>query len=462
MKRRQPLSSGEEFSRDSSSGVRAGNLFSNRGSAVLDAPEPSRAPKEMRAAGLKRSAPVTEMPVRRDGGYDYPDDEADIVQHEPRGLRISLRDGLIPKTLWGRTAAVSLLALTAGAAIATLIETRSFLLHDGRFTVPDEQAIEIAGPGHLTHAQLLSIFGEDVDRNIFTIPLARRRAELEQLPWVEHATVMRLLPDHIRVAIVERTPVAFVRQGAHIGLADASGALFDLPSPEMVAASGGKAPHYSFPVLTGISAADPLSTRAARMKIYMDFIAALDATGEKISSKLSEVDVSDPEDLRAVISDTGGSDVLVHFGEDHFLERYHAFQQHLAEWRAQYPRLASADMRYDQQVVLGMKPDAPASSAANTTSAQATPRPAASSSSPPPAASNAAPKIGNTAAQPGASKAAPIAASRPPTAKRAARPVTHAKPQPKKATAWRAKPGALRSQPSAPPPPTHAISEVAR
>jgi cell division protein FtsQ len=330
---------------------------------VLDAPENSRVPQQKRAAGLKRSAPVTEMPLRRDASRDdfdrYGEDAPDQRQRTRGAVRISFRDGLIPKTLWGRIAAGCLLMLAAGAVIVSALIVRSFLLHDARFVVPTSESIELAGTGHLTHAQLLSIFGEDVGRNIFTIPLNDRRAELERLPWVEHATVMRLLPDRLRVAIVERTPVAFVRQGPHIGLVDAGGALFDMPSPEMVAAGGGATPHYSFPVLTGISYSDPLSTRAARMKIYMAFVAALDATGEKISSKLSEVDLSDPEDLRAVIPDAGGSDVLVHFGEDHFLDRYHAYRQHLAEWRTQYPHLASVDMRYDRQVVLGMKPDAP-------------------------------------------------------------------------------------------------------
>jgi cell division protein FtsQ len=96
-----------------------------------------------------------------------------------------------------------------------------------------------------------------VDRNIFTIPLAERRAELESLPWVEHATVMRLLPNRVRVAIVERTPVAFVRQGTEIGLVDANGVLLDLPGPDDGAGHGPLPPnpHYSFPVLTGISAA---------------------------------------------------------------------------------------------------------------------------------------------------------------------------------------------------------------
>jgi cell division protein FtsQ len=199
------------------------------------------------------------------------------------------------------------------------------------------------------------VFGEDVDRNVFSVPLAERRAELESLPWVAHATVMRFLPNRIRVAIVERTPVAFVRQGTQIGLVDANGVLFDLPGPE---AGDGRtstgAAEYSFPVLTGIAAGDPQSTRAARMRIYLDFMAALDATGEGVSKRLSEVDVSNPEDVKAVIPDEGSApaDILVHFGEEKYLERYHRYEEHLAEWRATYPKLASVDMRYEQQVVL--------------------------------------------------------------------------------------------------------------
>jgi cell division protein FtsQ len=256
--------------------------------------------------------------------------------------------------------------------------------------VASSQSIQIAGNSRLTSPQLLSVFGEDVERNIFNIPLAQRRAQLESLPWVEHATVMRLLPNRVRVAIVERTPVAFVRQGPEIGLVDANGVLLNLPGASPEDASGQPdartAPHYSFPVLTGISGEDPLSTRAARMKIYMGFVAALDASGEKISHQLSEVDVSNPEDVKAILPDpasisaettsgadaaSGGADVLVHFGDGRFLERYREYEQHLAAWRAQYPRLASVDLRYERQVVLEMQPgtaaaagDAAAASAA--------------------------------------------------------------------------------------------------
>ncbi len=83
----------------------------------------------------------------------------------------------------------------------------------------------------------------------------------------------------------------------------------------------------------------------------------LDAGGGKISEGLSEVDLSSPEDVKATIPDdsTGSSkELLVHFGESDFLERYNKYKAHLAEWRAQYPNLASVDMRYERQAVLEM------------------------------------------------------------------------------------------------------------
>jgi cell division protein FtsQ len=193
---------------------------------------------------------------------------------------------------------------------------------------------------------------------------------LESLPWVAHATVMRLLPNRVRVEIVERTPAAFVRQGSQIGLVDANGVLLGMPGPDADSGTG-KAPHYSFPVLTGVSTGDPLQVRAARMKIYQGFMGALDATGEGFSQRVSEVDLSDPEDVRAIVSagtpgsapntaSNGAGDVLVHFGEENFLDRYRRYQAHLAEWRAQYPRLAAVDLRYERQAVLEMKPGAAA------------------------------------------------------------------------------------------------------
>jgi cell division protein FtsQ len=79
----------------------------------------------------------------------------------------------------------------------------------------------------------------------------------------------------------------------------------------------------------------------------------LDADGKHNSVQISEIDLTDPEDARVLMPEQG-ADVLAHFGEDHFLERYQRYQAHIAGWRQQYPHLAAVDLRYDNQVVLEM------------------------------------------------------------------------------------------------------------
>jgi cell division protein FtsQ len=112
--------------------------------------------------------------------------------------------------------------------------------------------------------------------------------------------------------------------------------------------------HYSFPVVTGIDPADPIASRKSRIAVYLRMLAELDANSEHFSEQISEIDLTDPEDARVLMPEQG-DDILAHFGEDRFAERYRRYKEHIAEWRKQYPRLASVDLRYEQQVVLQMK-----------------------------------------------------------------------------------------------------------
>jgi cell division protein FtsQ len=315
---------------------------------VLEAPEERFASESV---GPRRVSAAPNRKLRRDMIEDFADDPYEDddapVGRRTGGVRVRFRG--LPATKWGRIFAGFFLLVCVGVGAAAFLMARSYLLHDERFVIPSSSSIEFEGNAHVTRAQLLGIFGEDVERNIFTVSLEQRRAELERLPWVAHATVMRLLPNRMRVSVVERTPVAFVRQGSHIGLVDGNGVLLDMP------VDAKSREHYSFPVVTGISANDPVSTRAARMKIFERFTSDLDASGEKISQELSEVDLSNPEDVQALIPDHS-TEILVHFGEDSFLDRYRRFKEHLQEWRTLYPKLSSVDMRYERQVVLQMPP----------------------------------------------------------------------------------------------------------
>ena len=57
------------------------------------------------------------------------------------------------------------------------------------------------------------------------------------------------------------------------------------------------------------------------MKIYNDVVSQLDAGGAHYSQELSEIDLSDPDDVKVTANDHAG-EVLVHLGSSNYLERY--------------------------------------------------------------------------------------------------------------------------------------------
>ena len=263
------------------------------------------------------------------------------------------RFGTSKRPWWRPASAVGRVFLSAGALLVLGAFTTACLLvrhsleRDARFRIAGTGDIQATGLTEVSRSEMMPVFGEDIGRNIFFVPIDQRRRALEQIPWIERATVMRVLPDQIRVAVVERQPVAFTRHGEQIGLVDANGVLLSM-APATMAKH-----HYSFPVLTGIDAGDSADSRKARMDVYLRMMAELDAGGKHNSEQISEIDLTDAEDARVLMPEQG-ADIMAHFGEDHFLERYVRYQAHIADWRQQYPHLAAVDLRYDNQVVLEM------------------------------------------------------------------------------------------------------------
>jgi len=270
--------------------------------------------------------------------------ELDVDEESPflRGQkRVSARRSSLPKKtrhglLWAAGAAA--LCCAAGLAAAALYHygERSW-----RFRVESSDNIEVAGMQNVTKAQIMEVMGADIGRNIFFIPLAQQKAQLEQVAWVESASVMRFVPNRLKVEIHERTPVAFARVGPRMFLIDAGGTLMELTQKH----------RYSFPVILGMNPGEPLSTRRPRMKAYADMVRDLDAGGAHYSQDLSEVDLSDLEDVKVRVNDPAG-DVLVHLGSSDYLRRYKIYVSHAQGWRQQFQKLESVDLRYDNQIIV--------------------------------------------------------------------------------------------------------------
>jgi len=257
--------------------------------------------------------------------------------------RVSVRRGTLPRKtatrlLWGAVALS--LAVLCSMGVAALYHYGE---HSWRFRVESSDDIRITGLENVTRAQVIEVMGGDIGRNIFFIPLGQRQSQLEQIPWVGSASVMRFVPNHLEIQIHERTPVAFAQVGSRILLIDAGGTLMELPV--------GSKKKYSFPVILGTNPGEPISTRAARMKIYSDLISQLDSGGSHYSQDISEVDLTDPDDVKVLTNDPGG-EVLVHLGSADYLDRYKVYVTHVQQWRQQFAKLDSVDLRYDRQIVV--------------------------------------------------------------------------------------------------------------
>src|SRR5213594_1639862 len=141
--------------------------------------------------------------------------------------RVPARRGPLPKKtaarlLWG---IVTIVVAAIGAVSAAALY--HYGEHSWRFRLQSSDDIEMAGLSNVTRSQVMEVMGGDIGRNVFYIPLDQRQKQLEQIPWVESASVMRFAPDRIKIQVHERTPVAFARVGSKVLLTDAGGTLMD-------------------------------------------------------------------------------------------------------------------------------------------------------------------------------------------------------------------------------------------
>src|SRR5215469_722432 len=271
------------------------------------------------------------------------DEEAQFLRTEKRVpvRRSALAKKTQSRVKKGLVVAGVVLILSSGAAA-----TYHYGIHSWRFRLDSSENIEITGVQNASRAQVMDVVGADIGRNIFFVPLDERKKQLEQIPWVESASVMRLLPNRLAITIRERSPVAFARIGSKVHLIDPNGVVLGMPASRQA--------KYSFPVIEGITDTEPLSSRAAVMKIYNQLVRELDSEGAHYSRGLSEVDLADPEDVRVTANGAGA--VMVHLGNSDLLSRYTLYVTHVAEWRQQFQNLRSVDLRYEGQIVVN--PDA--------------------------------------------------------------------------------------------------------
>ncbi len=283
-----------------------------------------------------------------------------VADEEPRYLRrqkpVEIRRKKLSGRGWTFYRRVLVFIVTSGAVIAGAYYGTQFLLYSPSMLLLKPEQIELTGNKVVTREAVLRPFALDRNRSVLQIPLDARRSQLEQIPWVESATIHRILPNRIRVELVERTPVAFARNGNEVELIDPHGVILDRP----------QGADFQFPVVTGVSDDLPRDQREKRMQLFDEFMKAIELVRGGWSQNVSEVDLSIPRDLRAVLtglaSPTDMQAVTVHFGSADFSGKFKMLIDNFSQWQAHAGRVQSIDLQYARQVVVN--PDTSAGTAA--------------------------------------------------------------------------------------------------
>ena len=280
-----------------------------------------------------------------------------VTDEEPKYLRRQKPVEIRRKKLGGKTwpfyRRVFVWTVTGAALITAGYFGARYALYSPQMLLVKPDQIDVRGNRIVAPEEIQKLFVHDRDRSVLRIPLEARRTQIQEIPWVEEASVQRILPNRLRVEITERTPVAFFRNGNELTLIDSHGVLLERPEGE----------DFHFPIVTGMSENLGREEREKRMQVYQEFMKNIDLVKAGSSERVSEADLGNPRDLCAVLTGFGNDGsapaITVHFGQGDFTGKYRTLVENFTQWQANAGPVHAIDLRYSRQVVVNPDTSAP-------------------------------------------------------------------------------------------------------
>jgi hypothetical protein len=122
-----------------------------------------------------------------------------LHEDEPRYLRRQKPVEIRRKKFAGRSASFYRRAFVFGIAATALITAAAlagdFLYHSPQVALLKPDQVELTGNHFVSRDAVLQQFARDRGHSVLSIPLDARRSALEELSWVETASVQRILPN---------------------------------------------------------------------------------------------------------------------------------------------------------------------------------------------------------------------------------------------------------------------------
>lgn len=199
----------------------------------------------------------------------------------------------------------------------------------------------VRGHERLSTGEVLALVEGLRGQNILSVTLDDWQRRLLSSPWVESATIRRVLPSTLEITLRERRPMGLGRLGTSMYLIDATGVIVDEYGPTYA--------DIDLPIIDGLTASPQdggSMIDTARAEFAARVIAALSARPE-IMKRVSQIDVSDLHDAVVILT---GDPALLRLGDGEFVARLQQYLDLAPALRDRMSAIDYVDLRFDERL----------------------------------------------------------------------------------------------------------------
>jgi cell division protein FtsQ len=245
----------------------------------------------------------------------------------------------VRKKSW-RTVARRAAILCAAALFvaAGLVWGANTFMDAGRFRI---NSVSVHGTAYLAADDVRALVKGIEGQSIFRVKLDEFQLRVLDNPWVSAATLRRVFPSTVDVAITERTPLVLGRLNGQLYLVDATGTIIDAAGPQYSA--------FDLPIVDGLltDESNGGTVDPRRAQLTERLLSEL-APRADLRRRVSQVDVSDPRNAVVLLA---GEPAKLYLGDTKFLERLQMYEQTQAGIREHVRAIDYFELRYDRVFV---------------------------------------------------------------------------------------------------------------
>jgi cell division protein FtsQ len=201
--------------------------------------------------------------------------------------------------------------------------------------------LQVRGQERLSTGEVLALVAGLRGQHILAARLDEWQEKLLSSPWVERATIRRVLPSTVEITVRERRPMGIGRIGLAMYLIDSRGVIIDEYGPAYA--------DIDLPIIDGLAASPQDGGSIVdipRAEFAAAILAALAARPE-VLEQVSQIDVANLHDAIVILD---GDAALLHLGNSDFAARLQQYIDLAPALRERIAAIDYVDLRFDERI----------------------------------------------------------------------------------------------------------------